>query len=118
MQQDSEFIAAKAGHDVGPAHICNENVGHMKKRRITRGMAVEIVDGFEIVEVNKDQANIRAVPVDIGQRALQFPVKAAPVQNRKQDILMRTVLKFDHLVPGGTQLILQPVELSHKLPYR
>ncbi len=64
-QQDGELIAAQPRHNVGGAHVPHEHHRHRLEHGVAGGMAVAIVDGLEVVEVEVDERRIRFIALGV-----------------------------------------------------
>ena len=66
-EQHHEFVAADAGNDVGRAYLAQQCRRNRLEDRVTGGVAVPIVDRFEVVEIEIDERRARAVAFDVGE---------------------------------------------------
>jgi hypothetical protein len=69
-QQDRELLAAITRQQVGLADRAQEDVGELAEDRVPALMPMGVVDGLEVVQVEKDQRKIR--PVALGPLVLLF----------------------------------------------
>ena len=53
LDQDGEFVAAKARHRVGGAHAPVQPAGHGDEQLIADGVPVAVVDGLELIDVRR-----------------------------------------------------------------
>src|ERR1041385_757389 len=70
-QDDAELVAAEADDFVDAAHGCEDPLGDLLQRARAGEVAVEVVHGLQLVEVEEDDAEERAVAA----RALDLLVK-------------------------------------------
>ena len=57
MQQGDEFLAAIAAEQVGRAQLLAQRSGHRDQCLVSRRMAVAVVQGLEVVEVEKQHGD-------------------------------------------------------------
>src|SRR5580765_4334945 len=58
IQQDREFIATQAGHDVGFANAAFQTPGHGNQQLITDRMTQTVVDVLKTIEVKKEYSKL------------------------------------------------------------
>ena len=97
-----------------------QSLGHRLQRRVAGGMTVLVVDGLEPVEVKIDQAGRGPIALGKGAHAVQFPQKPPPVQQRRQRVAVRQVLRRlqstfqeSHFVAQRVQFPQQGLDGSH-----
>ena len=59
-QDDAEFLAAAAAHDIDLAQARAEQIGQRSQDIVAGPVAVDVVHLFEVVEVDHGQADLRA----------------------------------------------------------
>ena len=62
-QQDNEFVPAVAGDYIAVPHRRPQGVGNLLEKEVAKDMAVLVVDGLEIVQINYQQGKGVLVPV-------------------------------------------------------
>ena len=74
LQQDHEFIAAKAGNGVRFAHAGLQPGGHFQQQLVPLSMAAGVIGLLEVVKINEHQATENWVPGTASQ-GLMKPVQ-------------------------------------------
>ena len=114
-QQHGEFVAAEPRHHVGGAHTAGEPGRHRLEQRVAGGVAVAVVDRLEAVEIDEHQYRRGGVALHIGERARQFALKTAPVENFEQRIDIGARLQFGNLPFRLDQFQFEPLDLRPQL---
>jgi hypothetical protein len=78
-QENGEFIAADARHAVIFANLQLQQLANGAEYPVAGQMALDIIDGFEIIKVNQGENAAITVATGGGQGAVKLPVKATPV---------------------------------------
>ena len=109
-QQCDEFIAAQASDHIALTKGDTQDVGESLQRVVALGMAVKVVNLFEVVEVEKQQRRRPVQPRASVQRMLSQLLKAATVGQQRQLVHARHLhsrqLLLGHLgqiAPAGTR---------------
>src|SRR5215510_493411 len=83
-QQHGELVAAEPADDVGGAHLAQERLDNCPQDLVARGMPIRIVDRLQPVDVEHQQRGARRIALDESDRARQFALEAAAVENVEQ----------------------------------
>ena len=110
-QQHDELVAAEPRHQVGGAHLAGEHHGDRLEHRVAGGMAMAVVDRLEAVEIEVDQDRAGRVALHIGERALQFALEAAAIDEIGERIDLGARLQCRHAAAGGGELELEAIDL-------
>ena len=94
-QQQRELVAAEPADHVGGAHSArqqrrDDGLEHL----VARGMAEGVVDRLQAIDVEHDQRAAGVIALDVGDRAMQFALEAAPVRNTQQEVGIGGGLQF------------------------
>ncbi len=84
-----ELVTTQTAHRIGFARLLDQNPDHSPQGLVTGGMAVTVIQWFEIVEVHIEQDRWLLVTLAIGHLARQHIHKAPTVQSGRQDIMIR-----------------------------
>ncbi len=86
-QDEHEFVTAQAANHILRPYAQRDQAGHLAQQGIPGGMAGNIVDELEMIEVDETQGYlIRAAPGN-GENLVQSPLKGAPVVQSGQGIM-------------------------------
>ena len=78
---------------------------------IARGVAEGIVDRLQAIDVEHDQRAARMVTLDVGDRAIEFALEAAPVRNIEQEVGLGGGLQLPRFAPAPRPIaVLQPAD--------
>jgi hypothetical protein len=78
-------------------------------------MAATVVDRLEVIEIDIDERRARAVALDIGERALEFALKTAPVEDIGERIDVDPCLKLADARTRGFELSRQRVSAARRI---
>ena len=67
-QYQYEFITANARYGVRRAHCCKQLLGHAFQEVVAAHVAKQIVDEFEVVDVEEQDPNGMRISIGIGYR--------------------------------------------------
>ena len=112
-EQEDKLVAAEAADHVRRACVIAEAHRNRLQDRIAGQMAVLIVDGLEVVQVDEDQARGGAVALHMRQRAIELALEAAAVEHVEQRIGFDLLLKMADALARGAELgieFFQPIE--------
>ena len=103
--QDREFVAAETGQRVALAHDLAQPRADRLQKTIADGMAVDVVDGLEAVEVDQMQGEYLVAATRAGDGAAELFGQQRPVGQRRQRIVMREIAQvlFGALVRGNVE---------------
>ena len=85
-QQHRELVAAEPADHVGGAHLAQQRLDDRLQHLIARGVAERVVDRLQAIDVEHDQCAAGAISLDVGDRAVELALKAAPVQDIQQEV--------------------------------
>ena len=94
-QQQCELVAAEPPDHVGGADVAQQRRHDGLQHLIAGGMAEGVVDRLQAIDVEQDQRAAGVIALDIGDRAIELALKAAPVGNLQQEVG----------IGGGLQLV-------------
>ena len=86
LDQQTELVAAEAGHRVGLAQAPAEALGHDRQQPVAGGMAEPVVDRLEAVEIEDHHRDLALAPPRPGQRPLQPVLEQRPVGEAGQRV--------------------------------
>ena len=66
--------------------MADELARHRFEQGIAGGVAVAVVDRLEAVEIDEQQHRLAVVALQVGERALELALEAAPVEDVEQRI--------------------------------
>jgi NOL1/NOP2/fmu family ribosome biogenesis protein len=61
--------------------MTDELARHRFEQSIAGGVAAAVVDRLEAVEIDEQQHRLAVVALQVGERALEFALEAAPIEN-------------------------------------
>ena len=87
---------------------------HRLEQSVAGGVAVLVVDYLEAVEIDKQQRHLAFVALQIGERALELALEAAPVEveDVEQRIDLGAQLQLRNLQLRLDQLALDPLDFG------
>src|SRR6266851_2339067 len=68
----------------------------------------DVVDRLQAVDIEHDQRAARLIALDVGDRAVELALKAAPVENVEQEVRLGRGLRLLDLIQCRGELALQP----------
>ena len=74
--------------------MAGQHAGNALQSKVTSRMAVTIVVGFEVIEIEHDQSNAGLIAMSLLQRSCQQQIKAAAV------IKLRESVGIGHIAQG------------------
>ena len=77
--------------------MAGEFARHRLEQGVAGGVAVLVVDRLEAVEIDEQQRRLAFVALQIGERALELALEAAPVEDVEQRIDVGARLQFGDL---------------------
>src|SRR5207302_9241660 len=87
-EENTELIASKTGEDVAVADLAGDKIAKVSQHDVARGVAICVIHGLEIVEVEIEQTRRRAVAFGESDETRNFPHESAPVEDRQQGVLI------------------------------
>ena len=78
-QENGEFVTTEPGDDIGFAGMLFQNFGNNLEHRITRLMAICVIDRFEFIQVQHHQRAGALGALVGGQRRIEAPVHAVAI---------------------------------------
>ena len=102
VEEQGELVAAQAGRGVALAEAAAETVGDRAEQLVARVVAVAVVDGLELVDVEQEHADAGPAAV---QRVLQPVVEERAVGELRERVVESLAL----------ELLLERLELAHRL---
>ena len=115
-QQQRELVAAEPADDIGGAHLRGEHGNDRLQHLIARGVSEGIVDRLQPVDVEHDQRAGGAIALDVGQRAGELALEAAPVGNAEQKVGIGGGLQLLDFPERPRQLACEAAGSSFSLP--
>ena len=97
--QHPELVASQPAHDVRLAQGAAHRVGHEPQHGVACGVAVRIVDVFEVVQVEVDQGQGPAVAPVAAQLLRQLVRERPRIQHVRERVLDRELLELRVRVP-------------------
>ena len=107
-QQQRELVAAEPADHVGGAHLARQRRDDGLEHLIARGVPEGVVDRLQAIDVEHDQRAAGVIALDVGDRAMEFALEAAPVRNIQQEVGIGGGLQFLDSRLGLGQLGLEP----------
>src|SRR5205085_4573885 len=101
--QHAELVATQPAHDVRLTHGAAHGVRDEPQDRVTRGMAVRIVDLLEVVQVEVNQGQGPAVAAVAAQLLRHLGCEGPRVQDRRERIVGREQLELRLGAPQSRQ---------------
>ena len=87
-KHDAELVPAEAADDVGFPRLGEEDVGDFQEHAVAGGMAVDVVDLLEIVQIDENQGQRRLETARQGDFAAHFPLEGAAVEDRAEGVIV------------------------------
>ncbi len=93
-QSDGELVAAHAAHDVGLAQAAPQRAGQPGDEVVSGGVSQRVVDELEAVQVEREHRTAGAAAPGVGEQLTQLFVKAPPVDQPGQGVVVGEILKL------------------------
>ena len=93
-QQQRKLVAAEPPDHVGGTTWRSSTATIGLEHLIARGVPEGVVDRLQAIDVEHDQRAAGVIALDIGDRAMEFAFKAAPVGNIQQEVDIRGSLQL------------------------
>ena len=84
---DGEFVSAQPRDNVGLAHAMAQPPGHRLEQFVAGRMTERIVDGLELIEVDRDQRDLVAAAIDADQRIVEHVAELQAVGQLGQPVM-------------------------------
>ena len=95
--------------------MAGELARHRLEQRVAGGVAVLVVDRLEAVEIDEQQRRLALVALQIGERALELALEAAPVEDVEQRIDVGARFEFgDRALAPAAMSRLEPLDLGQQ----
>ena len=91
LEQHGELVAAEPRSGVGRADRLDEAAADLAQHVVAGGVAEAVVDRLEVVEIEEDHRDRRALPVGARQRVLHAIGEQRPVRQARHGIVERLV---------------------------
>jgi len=98
---DDEFVAAVAEGEIGLSQCDADAVGKRLEHMIAGGMAVGVVDLFEVIEVDHHQGQGIVVPFAEGDFALKQLLHRPAIEQAGEGIGQRLLFSFGQKMQAG-----------------
>ena len=102
---DDELVAAEPRDGVGFAHRRGEPLRDRLQQLVAGVVAQRVVDALEMVEVEEEARDVRAVALRLREDLLQPLVEERPVRQSGQDVVLRELVR----VRGRDLQLLRPL---------
>ena len=93
-QQQRELVAAEPADHVGGTHLIQQCADDGFQHLVARRMSERVVDRLQAIDVEHDQRAAGVIAFDIGDRAIELALEAAPVGNIQQEVGIGGGLQF------------------------
>ena len=90
-KDEQEFVAAIAAKVVAPAQMGGDGLGNIAQSGIAGGVSLDVIDGFEVVDVNQGDRELVLSALDVLEFGGQFDLDAAPVEGAGQRVFLRLI---------------------------
>src|SRR5476651_1905246 len=94
--------------------MAGELARHRLEQGIAGGVAVLVVDRLEAVEIDEQQRRLALVALQIGERALELALEAAPVEDIEQWIDVGARFEFADGAMRTGDVGLEPLDLGQQ----
>ncbi|MNS90813.1 hypothetical protein D3C72_1248780 [compost metagenome] len=119
-QHHQEFFAAIAEHEIAGTARLMHHLGKLAQHLVAAGMAMRIVDGLEVVDVQQQHGKARTLAPGNGDLAADHRRQEAPVQHIGQRIA--AALDLGHHVEQAVEQVLdarhQFLQFTHLARHR
>ena len=113
-QDNAEFLAAVPADQVHLAEILAQQSRDHADHPVAGGVAVAVVDQFEMVDVAHDAGQLAAVALGHGEQPLELAVEGPPVEQQGERVVAGEEFQLAvfrlHLFGGQVELADRPVE--------
>ena len=91
-EHDGELVASGASDDVGRPHGLPEQCGALDQHLVSRGVAQQVVDRRDVIEVDEQERPAAAVGSGVASlESLEFPLDAAAVDQAREWVMVGMV---------------------------
>ena len=90
-QEDRELVPAQARENIGLSHLAAQEVGDAANDRVAGPVAEAVVDVFEVVEVQQENAAAALVAGGVGNPVGQLLLEPAAVEEARERIMVGEV---------------------------
>src|SRR5712691_11855049 len=87
LNEGSELIAAEPGDAVLVSHRCAQARSHLGEYEIARVMSPGVVDGFEVIEIHKQNPDRAMLARRASQGIVQAVKEGGPAQHARKRIM-------------------------------
>ena len=91
-QDHDELVAAEPRDRVGFAHRGREALRHRLQQLVARVVAERVVDALEVIEIEEQAGDVRAVALRLREDLLQPLVEQRPVRQPGEDVVLRELV--------------------------
>ena len=92
-QDHDELVAAEPRHGVRFAHRGGEPLRDRLQQLVARVVTERVVDPLEVIEVEEEARDVRAVALRLGEDLLQPLVEQRPVREAGEDVVLRELVR-------------------------
>jgi len=90
-QHDDEFVATQPRDRIALAHRADQPLRNRLQQLVAGVVAQRVVDAFEMIKVEEEAPDVRAVALRQREKLLQPLIEQRPVRQASQDIFVRCV---------------------------
>ncbi len=113
VEHHDELVATHPSDRVTPAHCAAQSLGHDTKELVAGGVAVRIVDAFEVVEIQEQERGATPVTAGASHGGRDPIVQQDPVREVRQRVVSGQMLELTGAV---TNVLLEHRHLPLDLP--
>jgi len=100
-QDEQELVATVAAEVIAPAQVLGDGFCHLAQSGIACGVALDIVDGFEVVDVDEGDGESLVAAAETLEFGGEFGLDAAPVERPGERVLLRFIAAASDQLSAG-----------------